>query len=328
MKTTRPNKPPTDTQQAILTLAIHGRWLGVFSNLDLLDKIEAKELAPKITPYILKAIESNSISWHSCLAFSKTYADLKNARLIPGLIIAKAIKAVAREERRGNLSYVTSEYTKEYIKKIMEDHEVNNAPVNDELITITGNNQWGTVNIYLNNVPSEKASPQITDTLNACAILKNKPDIQKLLRDPKFTVPTRLPQGAIYKSEIECKLAAYQTSNRFFPACLTPELDKLKKMLASHTYCTKDDIEWAITQAQSNWGSKNHRLEIFNNPTTAHLEDETGTSKVIRELGNMFNKMPVATPITNSDSRALDQKDTVMAIASANLTPSNFSRLE
>jgi hypothetical protein len=316
MRTTGQSKPLTDTQEAILRGAIGGFWELVIYKMGEIDTEIARELAHKITPYILKAIENDSIHWNLSLQFSKTYADAKNARLIPGLIIAKTIKTVAHLESRRQLDTIDLSSTTEMIKKIMEDHEVNNAPVNDQLITIARNHKWKTVDVYLASVPTKKTSPQITDTLNAYAILNNKPDVQKLLRDPKFTAPTQLPQDAIDKSEIECKLAAYQTSNRFFPACLTPELDNLKKMLASHTYCTKDDIEWAITQAQSSPGSKTHRLKIFNNPSTAHQEDKTETSKVIRGLGNMLNELPVARPITDSDSSVLEQGKTVELIPS------------
>lgn len=147
---------------------------------------------------------------------------------------------------------------------------------------------WESIAHYLEVIPDEKTSPQITPQLKAYAISHKKDNENDMLQKDKFKVPDSTPNNAISQEDLIRILSSYNTSNSFFSARLTPELDKLKEMSASRTYCTRDDIEWAITQAQSSWGSRMHRFEIFNS-LEAHPEDKTGTSQIIRQLERHFS---------------------------------------
>jgi hypothetical protein len=100
---------------------------------------------------------------------------------------------------------------------------------------------------------------------------------------------SQLP-STISRQEFQNELNAYSSGSQSW-SLWHPEIDNLRSLKGSSV--TKGEIESAITSAQSEIGSKKNRIDIFQNPGS-HLEDESGSGKVIRQLGKFFNSQPTS----------------------------------
>ena len=96
--------------------------------------------------------------------------------------------------------------------------------------------------------------------------------------------------STISQEELHGELNAYSSGSQSW-SLWHPEIDNLRSLKGSSV--TKGEIESAITSAQSEIGSKKNRIDIFQDPGS-HLEDNSGSGKVIRRLGMFFNSQPTS----------------------------------
>lgn len=282
-----------------------------------------KELVSAITPIVFSAFKSGLIHYTWVAEFSDKYAATEDKRLLLGLVLSNLINQCnslrecvnacnyqlsyyhKRSQRFSNLQENIERDTKalsqlqEKIKSYTKSFSFNSAPVDDVLLASAKAGSWDSLTHYLEVIPKEKTSPQITRQLKAYAISRRNNEVTDQLYQDKFKQPANTPDDAISENDLKEILDSYKTSNMFFSARLLPELSELKERLKHRSYCSIDDIKWAITQAGPKWGSKSHRIEIFNDPNS-HPKDKTGTSNIIRELGRYFSA-PTTHTLSNSN---------------------------
>lgn len=120
---------------------------------------------------------------------------------------------------------------------------------------------------------------------------------QEVKEVKKVTEPTEEIKKSISPQELQsCIEKHYKATGKLDTYTTGPELQALQKLVNSKKeYITFSEVENAIKNAESNKDSftfgkaKEHRADLLTNPT-AHPEDKTGVSNVIRAIGKFFEE--------------------------------------
>jgi hypothetical protein len=159
--------------------------------------------------------------------------------------------------------------------------------------------------------PVLSAATLIPDTVSDALGVDSKDAGIEQFKNPDVVVAYPIAEHEIGDSigmeRFKEALDVYARSSRFFSAT-HPELDNLRGLLKSGGRVSRASIGEAITSARSSIGSKSHRINIFNDPNS-NLNDTTGTSSVVRDLGFCF-KRPNAPSLDEQSSTVVAEQVT------------------